>query len=117
MDKINIAANNILFATGSFKLLRQSYKSLNEVVQILKDNPTYKLEIDGHTDNTGKQEKNQVLSENRAKSVADYLKTKGIAEEARLVSTGFGQDKPIADNKKATGRAKNRRVEIRVKNY
>ena len=117
IDKINIAAQNIFFATGSAKLLPKSYKSLNEVVKILNDNPTYKLEIDGHTDITGKPEKNQILSENRAKSVADYLKTKGISDESRLVSTGFGQDKPIADNKKSAGRAKNRRVEIRAKNY
>ena len=117
VDKINIAAQHILFATGSAKLLPKSYKSLNEVVKILNDNSTYKLEIDGHTDNTGKPEKNQILSGNRAKSVADYLKLKGISDESRLVSTGFGQEKPIADNKKAAGRAKNRRVEIRAKNY
>lgn len=117
VDKINIAAQNIFFATGSANLLPKSYKSLNEVVKILNENPSYKLEIDGHTDNTGKPEKNQVLSENRAKSVADYLKTKGVTDETRLVSKGFGEDKPISDNKKAAGRAKNRRVEIRAKNY
>ena len=75
------------------------------------------MEIDGYTDNSGKPEKNQVLSENRANSVADYFKTKGIIEESRLVSKGFGKDKPIADNKKAAVRAKNRRVEMRAKNY
>ncbi len=116
IDKINIAAQNIFFATGSAKLLPRSYKFLKETVIILIDNPSYKLEIDGHTDNTGTPEKNQILSENRAKSVADYLKTKGVTEDTRLISTGFGEYKPIADNKKASGRAKNRRVEIKVKN-
>lgn len=117
IDKINIAAQNIFFATGSAKLLPKSYKSLNEVVKILNDNPSYKLEIDGHTDNKGNPEKNQTLSENRAKSVSDYLKGKGVSDESRFVSTGFGQDKPTADNKKSAGRAKNRRVEIKAKNY
>ena len=117
IDKINIAAKNIFFATGSAKLLPKSYQSLNDVVKILNDNPSYKLEIDGHTDNKGKLEKNQILSENRAKSVADYIKSKGVSDESRFVSTGFGQDKPISDNKKSAGRARNRRVEIRAKNY
>ena len=117
IEKINIAAQHIFFATGSAKLLPKSYKSLNELVKILNDNPAYKLEINGHTDNTGKAEKNQILSENRAKSVAEYLKTKGIMDNTKLITIGFGQNKPIADNKKSVGRAKNRRVEISVKNY
>ena len=116
VKRVNKAAQNIFFSTGSSKLLAKSYSKLNDVVSILKDNPSYKVNIDGHTDNTGKEDKNQVLSENRAASVKAYLVTKGI-DESRLASTGYGQEKPVADNKTAVGRAKNRRVEMTLSNY
>ena len=116
VKKINLAAKNVFFSTGSFKLLAKSFKSLNDVVTILNANPTYKLTIDGHTDNTGKADKNQTLSDNRAASVKAYLVSKGISD-ARLTSTGYGQDKPIADNKTVKGRAQNRRVEMAAHNY
>ncbi len=111
--KIDVAAQKIYFATGSAKLLATSNASLNEVAKILQTDQDLKLDISGHTDNTGKADKNQVLSENRAKSVYDYLLKKGVAE-ARLKSAGFGQDQPIADNKTAAGRSKNRRVEMQL---
>ncbi|MFT3680636.1 MAG: OmpA family protein [Ferruginibacter sp.] len=111
--RIEVAAKQIFFATGSAKLLAKSNKSLNEVAAILLADPNLKLDINGHTDNTGKSEKNQALSENRARAVYDYLVKKGV-ESSRLVSAGFGQDQPIADNKTAAGRAKNRRVELNL---
>ncbi|MDQ6888693.1 MAG: OmpA family protein [Bacteroidota bacterium] len=116
IEKVNKAANNIFFAIGSSKLLAKSFKSLKEVVQIMKDNPSYKIDVDGHTSNTGSTELNQKLSESRANSVKQYLIENGI-DESRIVATGYGEDKPIADNKTAAGRAKNRRVEMRLKNY
>ena len=116
VEKVNKAAENIFFATASYKLLAKSYKSLKEVAQILKDNPSYKIDIDGYTDSTGKKEKNQVLSENRANSVKQYLVGNGI-DESRITSKGHGINDPIADNKTATGRAKNRRVEMKLRNY
>ncbi len=109
--KVDYAAQNILFATGSFKLVASSNKGLNEVVKILKDNPDLKLSIDGYTDNTGTAEINQTLSGKRANSVKDYFVKKGIDVD-RLTATGHGQDNPIADNKTAAGRKKNRRVEM-----
>ena len=72
-----------------------------------------KIRIEGHTDTTGKREKNLKLSDGRAKSVMAYLASKGI-DEGRLVAKGFGQEKPLADNKTEEGRAKNRRVEIHI---
>ncbi len=114
--KVNKAAQNIFFATGSAKLLAKSNASLNSVVSILNDNPSYKVDIDGHTDNVGKAEKNLVLSEARANAVKTYLIKKGV-DESRLIATGYGLDKPIADNKKAAGRSKNRRVEMKLRNY
>jgi len=116
VERVNKAAQNVFFATGSAKLLAKSFPKLNDVVTILKENPSYKVNIDGHTDDVGKDENNQTLSENRAASVKAYLAGKGI-EESRLTSTGYGETKPVADNKTAAGRAKNRRVEMTVSNY
>ncbi|MBX3257551.1 MAG: OmpA family protein [Chitinophagaceae bacterium] len=112
--RIDVAAKNVFFATGSSKLLAKSNKSLDEVAKILNEDPNLKLDIEGHTDNTGKPDKNQVLSEARAKAVLDYLTTKGGIDPDRLVSAGFGQDQPIADNKTAAGRAQNRRVDLKL---
>jgi len=116
VKRVNKAAQNVFFSTGSSKLLTKSFSKLNDVVAILNENPSYKVSIDGHTDNTGKEDKNQTLSEARAASVKAYLVEKGIVE-SRLTSTGYGQDKPVADNKTAAGRAKNRRVEMTLRNY
>jgi len=82
----------------------------------LNENPTYKVQIDGHTDSQGKDEYNQALSDSRAASVKAYLASKGIAE-SRLSSAGYGETKPVADNNTAAGRAKNRRVEMTLSNY
>ncbi|WEK35267.1 MAG: OmpA family protein [Candidatus Pseudobacter hemicellulosilyticus] len=111
--RIDVAASNIFFATGSFKLLAKSNKSLDDVVKLLNEDANLKLDIEGHTDNTGQADKNQLLSESRAKAVYDYFVKKGVSAE-RLRSAGFGQDQPVADNKTAAGRAKNRRVELKL---
>lgn len=116
IEKINFAAKNIFFATGSFKLLPKSFKSLDEVATILKSDDLLQIQIDGHTDAQGDDAKNQALSENRAKAVKDYLVGKGVPD-SRTNSTGYGETKPVADNKTAAGRAKNRRVEMTVKNF
>ena len=116
IEKVNYAAKNVFFATGSFKLLAKSNKSLNDVASLMKADESLMLDIDGHTDDVGANDKNQVLSENRAKSVKDYLVKQGVAE-TRLFSTGYGEDKPVADNKTAAGRAKNRRTEMTARNY
>ncbi len=116
IDKINYAAKNVFFATGSFKLLPKSFKALNEVASLLKSDETLMIDVDGHTDSQGDDAKNQTLSDNRAKAVKDYLVSKGIAED-RLKSTGYGETKPVADNTTAAGRAKNRRTELAVRNF
>jgi len=72
------------------------------------------VDLDGHTDSIGTERYNQGLSERRARAVRDYLVKKGI-NPARITTRGFGETKPIADNKTRDGRAKNRRVEIRVR--
>ena len=110
---LNIAATNVYFNTGSTKLLPQSSKGLNEVMKILNDNKNLKLKIDGHTDYVGAEEYNVGLSNGRAASVKDYLVSKGI-DAGRLDSEGFGETSPVADNKTAAGRQKNRRVQMKV---
>ncbi len=116
VEKVNMAAKNVFFATGSYKLLAKSFKSLNDVAAIMAADESLLLDIDGHTDEVGTNENNQTLSENRAGAVREYLISKGVTE-SRMKSTGYGEEKPIADNKTAAGRAKNRRTEMTVRNY
>lgn len=111
--RIDVAARNIFFATGSAALLSKSHKSLDDVAKLMNEDANLKLDIEGHTDNTGKPASNQVLSEKRARAVYDYLAKKGV-EADRLKSAGFGQDQPVADNNTAKGRQANRRVELKL---
>lgn len=102
---------NILFPTDSYELPETSKSELNNFVIFLQQNPTIKVSINGHTDNVGKDDKNLVLSRNRAKAVLNFVVSKGI-NAGRLSSDGFGKDKPIADNRIEKGRALNRRTEV-----
>ena len=101
----------INFESGKADIKPESQKIIDQIVKMLKDNPDIKISIEGHTDNVGTPESNQTLSENRARAVLNAIKAQGI-EEIRLTSKGWGQTKPIADNRTEEGRAKNRRVEI-----
>ena len=114
--RVDLAAKNILFVTGSAKLQKSSFKGLDDVVKIMSENPGMSLAIDGHTDYVGKEDYNQTLSDNRAASVKTYLVSKGI-DESRITATGHGELKPIADNKTAAGRQKNRRSEMTLSYY
>jgi outer membrane protein OmpA-like peptidoglycan-associated protein len=107
------AASHIYFATASHVLLKKSNKGLDDVVQLMMADRGLRLSVNGYTDNTGKPEKNQLLSEERAGAVRKYLLSKGIAAD-RIIATGFGQADPVADNKTAAGRARNRRVEMKL---
>jgi outer membrane protein OmpA-like peptidoglycan-associated protein len=109
----SIVLNKIYFETGKSELNTSSSLDLQKLVQFLKDNPNTKLEIQGHTDNTGKITTNNILSQNRANSVVNYLVTNGISIE-RLIAKGYGPTVPIADNTTPEGKAQNRRVEMRV---
>ena len=109
--KIEYAAKNIFFNTGSSKLLPKSFSPLNGVVKIMKEDANAKLSIDGYADNTGSDATNQRLTDERANAVKQYLISKGI-DAGRLTATGHGKENPIANNKTAAGRAKNRRVEM-----
>lgn len=99
------------FAVGKATLETTSDAQIDQIVQMMKNNPSIKISIEGHTDNDGIEKSNQTLSEERAKAVVTSMMSKGI-DKSRLVSKGWGQSKPIADNRTEDGKAKNRRVEI-----
>lgn len=107
------ALQGIQFETGKAVIKSQSYGILNEIATVLIENPTWYVEIQGHTDNVGKPEENQILSEARAASVREYLIKAGVPAE-RMIAKGYGDTKPVADNATAQGRSQNRRVEFVV---
>lgn len=109
----SIVLKNIFFDVNKWELKQESMIELDKVIQLLKDNPSVKIEIGGHTDNVGKPADNLTLSNNRAKSVINYFLYKGIPAE-RISSKGFGETKPVSVNTTVEGRAKNRRTELRV---
>src|SRR5688572_29214093 len=115
MQKTAAIAKSIYFDLNSSKLQRRSYGPLDELVQILKDNPSYKLAIESHTDNSGTNDYNQRLSDNRSASVMKYLVSKGI-DASRLTTAGYGEEKPIATNNTKEGKSLNRRSELKLSN-
>jgi outer membrane protein OmpA-like peptidoglycan-associated protein len=113
IKKLNDYAKTILFDSGKASFQKQTYPVLQSITAILKEYPTAKFSIEGHTDNTGKAVTNQKLSEDRAAAVKNYLIENGIASD-RLTSVGYGQTKPIDTNKTKAGKANNRRVEVKL---
>lgn len=113
IKNLNSAANRIYFEIGKAILLKESFAALDTVATILKEYTSQHLIIEGHTDNVGNDETNLALSEHRAKAVFIYLVQKGIAA-GRLSYKGFGETKPVADNNIPEGRARNRRVELKI---
>ena len=111
---IGIKSYEIVFKTGSAVLLSKGKPVLDTVVAYLKRNPDVEVTIDGHTDNTGSDKVNNPLSLKRAEATKKYLVSKGINAD-RMMTAGFGSSQPVADNKTAEGRAKNRRIEIKIK--
>lgn len=105
--------NNVFFDFAKADLKPESYYELDQIIKILNDNPQYKLEISGHTDNIGTDEFNMSLSQNRAAAVVNYLISKGINKN-RLIAKGYGKTQPVADNSTEIGRQKNRRVEFKI---
>ncbi|NNC49177.1 MAG: OmpA family protein [Flaviramulus sp.] len=110
---LNEYAKTILFDLGKASIKEQSEPVLRDITNILKEYPTSKFTIEGHTDSTGSNSLNQKLSDSRANSVKEYLVQNGI-DEFRLSALGYGEEKPIASNKTRKGRTQNRRVEINL---
>jgi outer membrane protein OmpA-like peptidoglycan-associated protein len=111
IEKDGFVALDVHFATGKADILPESRPLINEIVTMLSKHSSLRVGVEGHTDNTGSPATNKALSEARARSVVDAIVAAGISR-GRLDPVGFGQDRPIADNRTEDGRAKNRRVEI-----
>lgn len=107
------AVQNVEFKTGSAELLRTSRPSLYRVVKIMKKYPNYRLNIEGHTDNTGETNNNKTLSVERAKTCYNYFISNGIDAE-RMEYKGHGENRPIDSNETKEGRKNNRRVEFKL---
>ncbi|MEM9668545.1 MAG: OmpA family protein [Pseudomonadota bacterium] len=103
--------SDVTFASGQSSIEPGFYTPLNDVANTLKEFPSTAVDIIGHADSTGPEDSNQVLSEQRAASVQNYLQSQGVTP-VRLASIGYGESRPIADNATVAGRAQNRRVEI-----
>ena len=114
MKTLNDYARTILFDTGKSSFKKETDPILQAMTAIFKEYPKANFDIEGHTDSTGSNKTNQLLSERRANAVRDYLIANGINAD-RLTAVGYGEDQPIADNKTATGRKNNRRVEVKLK--
>ncbi len=110
---LNEYAKTILFDTGKSSIKSQSKAVLADIIAILKEYPTAKFTVEGHTDSVGSDVLNQRLSDSRANSVKEYLVENGI-DAFRLSALGYGESKPIDTNKTKAGRANNRRVEINL---
>jgi outer membrane protein OmpA-like peptidoglycan-associated protein/tetratricopeptide (TPR) repeat protein len=108
-----VRMKNIQYATNSFQLEPVSLIELNKLIQLMNDNPSVKIQINGYTDNVGNDADNLKLSENRAKAVVDFLITKGI-DAKRMTWKGFGETQSIADNSTEQGRSLNRRTEFKI---
>ncbi len=108
-----VVLNNIFFDLNKYDLKPQSITELEEVVVFLNQNPTLKVEIGGHTDNSGTEVYNQQLSEKRANSVAEYLKAHQV-EKQRIFIKGYGSQRPIIPNDTEENRQQNRRIEFKI---
>ncbi|HOJ29726.1 MAG TPA: OmpA family protein [Spirochaetota bacterium] len=111
-DEVLLITDKITFELGSAEIQPSSYPELDKIVEILKQKKV-DVRIEGHTDDIGEAAFNQLLSEKRAESIKNYLVSKGL-DPKRFQTVGYGESKPIADNKTEKGRAQNRRVEFLI---
>jgi len=105
--------DGVTFDVASYSLKPSFRTTLDQVADSLIKYPNSLIDVYGHTDSTGSDAYNQTLSENRARTVAGYLQSRGVPA-ARIRSQGFGETMPVADNTTEAGRMKNRRVEIKI---
>lgn len=111
-EKGRVATQGIYFDTGSDAIRQESAPTLKEIGAMLKDHPELQLTIEGHTDNAGKAESNQALSERRAAAVRRHLIDDYRSDGSRLEAKGLGQTRPVGSNDTTEGRQQNRRVEL-----
>ena len=110
---VSVVLEDVRFENNSAELTSGSSEQLDKAVAAMKEYPHIRVEVQAHSDSSGAASYNQALSEKRAGSVRDYMVSKGIAAD-RLTAKGYGEDQPIASNDTREGRAKNRRVELKI---
>jgi len=111
IDRLTIHVN---FDFDKAVIRKADVAELQRAVEFVKKYPNHQVSIEGHTDSIGAEKYNQVLSEKRAAAVKAYLVKQGVADSQRLKTVGYGETRPIADNKTKKGRFENRRVEILI---
>jgi outer membrane protein OmpA-like peptidoglycan-associated protein len=116
LDTGTLRLDNVYFDTDKSTIKAESHAVLDEVGEILDKWPELRIEIGGHTDNTGTPAYNRDLSQARAEAVLDYLTSKYSLKKDQYTSKGYGETKPVASNDTSEGRARNRRVEFKVQN-
>ena len=108
-----VRLNNVFFDFDKWDLRPESFVELDRVVKLLEENPAIEIEMSAHTDSYGSDEYNFKLSDNRARSVMEYIISKGISP-SRITSHGYGETKPVAPNDTPENRQLNRRVEFKI---
>lgn len=108
-----VVLKNVEFDFNMATIRPSSFSSLNDLAEVMMRKPNLVIEVGGHTDNVGTDESNQVLSQNRANAIKQYLIRKGVKAE-RIIAVGYGEGMPIADNEREEGRQKNRRTEVKI---
>lgn len=110
----SMVLRNVYFDVDKYLIKRSSFKELNELTTFLKKNPSLHIEVEGHTDNSGNDAHNLILSDNRAKAIASYFTERGISSK-RISTKAYGANRPMATNETEKGRKENRRIELRIK--
>ncbi len=114
LKKVQNEKGPIKFKTGKSEVDPACDRTMTAIAAIMSDYPGFHVQVDGHTDNVGNPDANRKLSQDRAEAVVNYLVSKKGVDAKRLSAKGFGDSKPIADNKTKKGQAKNRRVDFTV---
>jgi OmpA-OmpF porin, OOP family len=115
-QNVLISAHGFMFPTGQSEIQTANFPLMNKIIQAIKIFPGARIEVTGHTDSTGDDNANQLLSDARAEKVARFLVEVGEMSQDKISSRGFGESRPVATNESVVGRAENRRVEINIIN-
>lgn len=115
-NNVLISVHGFKFPVGSAEIRPDNFGLMNKIVQAIEEFKSARISVSGHTDSTGSADANKILSENRARNVAKFFVEVGGIDAKRIQAQGYGQEKPVASNQTAEGRALNRRVEILIMN-